>query len=342
MTALHQHEIDAVVGQQAELLEVEHLCVELKGEHGWVRVVDDVSFSIRRGEVLALVGESGSGKSMSSLAIMGLLPKRSSRVGGSCRLNGVELIGRPESELRGIRGAEIAMIFQDPMTSLNPVFTIGNQIGEVIQRHQGVSRESARRRAIEALEMVGIPQPERRIDSYPHEFSGGMRQRAMIAAAISCSPSVLIADEATTALDVTVQAQILDLIRRLGRELRIATLLVTHDMGVVADLADDVAVMYAGQIVERQRVHDLFAASAHPYTESLLGSMPQKSVRGSPLRSIPGSPPLPSALPPGCRFAPRCRYAVDQCGSALVELVPTTRGQVRCIRRNELELGVNR
>lgn len=324
----------------AALLEVEDLAVEFLTDHGWVRVVDGVSFSVSAGETLGLVGESGSGKTVTSLSVMQLIPRPPGRiVAGSIRFQGRELLGLPEAELEALRGDAIAMVFQESMTSLNPAFTIGDQIGEVVRRHWGVSRREARSRALEVLELVQIPDPEARIDAYPHEFSGGMRQRAAIAMALACDPKLLIADEPTTALDVTVQAGVLDLLRSLQQRLGMGILFVTHNLGVVADLCDRVTVMYAGRIVETANVFDLFARPQHPYTAGLLAAMPQLGERGQQLAAIPGTPPMPWQMPDGCRFHPRCPYAESACAEQDVPLEDLGQARSsRCRRIHELEL----
>lgn len=324
----------------APLLEIEDLAVEFLTDHGWVRVVDGVSFRVGAGETLGLVGESGSGKTVTSLSVMQLIPRPPGRiVGGSIRFEGRELLGLPEPELEALRGDAIAMVFQESMTSLNPAFTIGDQIGEVVRRHRGVSRREARIRALEVLELVQIPDPEARIDAYPHEFSGGMRQRAAIAMALACDPKLLIADEPTTALDVTVQAQVLDLLRSLQQRLGMGILFVTHNLGVVADLCDRVTVMYAGRIVETANVFDLFERPRHPYTEGLLAAMPQLGERGQRLAAIPGAPPMPWQMPGGCRFQPRCAYAEAACAEQDVQLDDLGEGRsTRCRRHAELKL----
>ena len=324
------------------LLTVDGLCVEFAGPDGTVRVVDDVGFSIQRGETLGLVGESGSGKTVSSLAVMRLIPEANGRIAaGSIEFDGRDLLQLDAEAMRRVRGAGMAMIFQEPMSSLNPAFTVGQQIVDAVRSHRRVSKLDARARAVEMLDRVGIPEARRRVDQYPHEFSGGMRQRAMIAMALACDPKLLIADEPTTALDVTVQAQILDLMRTLQAELGTAILFVTHDLGVVADICDHVAVMYAGQIVERARADRLFARPRHPYAEGLLVSMPQAARPVERLTVIPGQVPTPGALPAGCRFAPRCAHALDGCTTAPVELralTDDTDAQVRCVRVDELAL----
>jgi peptide/nickel transport system ATP-binding protein len=281
---------------------------------GDIKAVDGVSFEIQRGETLGLVGESGSGKSVTSLALLGLLPARTARVpAGSVRLAGEELLGAGEHRLRQVRGNDIAMIFQDPMTSLNPVLSIGRQLTETLRTHLALDREEARRSAVELLDRVGIPEPRRRLRDYPHQFSGGMRQRVMIAMAIACRPRVLIADEPTTALDVTIQAQILELLRGLVDSERMALLLITHDLGVVAGTCARTSVMYAGRIVETGATTDLFARPQHPYTLGLLRSVPRLDAGDAlPLAPIPGAPRDLTELPHGCAFAPRCAYATEE------------------------------
>ena len=295
------------------LLEVRDLSTTFSTDDGPVQAIDKVSFSLDRGQVLGIVGESGSGKSVTSLTIMGLLSRKSARTSGQVLLNGKDLLKASGDELRKVRGDDIAMIFQDPMTSLNPVYTVGWQLVEAIRIHRDVSHREARVRARDMLAAVGIPQPDDRLDNYPHEFSGGMRQRVMIAMALANDPDVLIADEPTTALDVTTQAQILELIRRLRSEFDSAIIMITHDLGVVAEICDDVLVMYAGRVVEQGPVDEIFARPRHPYTWGLMGSMPSRVKRGDRLVSIPGSPPSLLTPPPGCRFHPRCPYAMDVC-----------------------------
>jgi peptide/nickel transport system ATP-binding protein len=291
------------------LLDVRDLRVSFRTENGLVRAVDGVSFTLDAGHVLGIVGESGSGKSVSVMSIMQLIRDPNAIFEGQVLYKGRDLMGLAQREMRSVRGAEIAMIFQDPMTSLNPVYKIGWQIEEQLHAHERLARRAARARAIELLAAVGIPSPERRIDDYPHQFSGGMRQRAMIAIALACNPDLLIADEPTTALDVTIQAQILSLIERLKAEFGSAVILITHDMGVVAKIAETVAVMYAGQIIEQGVVDDVFASPQHPYTWGLLGSIPRLD-RPKPgrLPTIRGLPPSLIDLPDGCRFAPRCDH----------------------------------
>ena len=303
------------------LLRVLNLKTYFVTEHGrgTARAVDDVSFELYPGETLGIVGESGSGKTVTSLSILRLVPEPPGHIlpGSLIEFEGRNLLTLSPPELRAIRGNQIAMVFQEPMTSLNPVFTVGDQIAEAAIIHQQLSRRAARARAIEMLKIVGIPDPEERVDHYPHQLSGGMRQRVMIAMALICHPKVLIADEPTTALDVTIQAQILELIDRLQAELGMAVLLITHDLGIVAGSADRVVVMYAGQVVEQAPTATLFARPLHPYTEGLLASVPRLDApparaRGR-LRSIPGQVPAATAWPEGCRFHPRCPYAWDRC-----------------------------
>ena len=296
------------------LLEVRDLRTWFDGDGGTYRAVDGISFSLQAGRTLGIVGESGCGKSVTSLSIMGLVPMPPGRIaGGEILFEGVDLLKLDAGALRDLRGARMAMIFQEPMTSLNPAYTVGEQIVEGILRHQAIDRAAARARAIEMLRLVRIPAPEQRFDEYPHKLSGGMRQRAMIAMALACGPRLLIADEPTTALDVTIQAQILDLLRRLREETGTAIILITHDLGVIAELADDVVVMYAGQIVERAPVRRLFEAAQHPYTIGLLGAIPELDRRRARLATIEGTVPDLGAELPGCRFAPRCPFAQPRC-----------------------------
>jgi oligopeptide/dipeptide ABC transporter ATP-binding protein len=295
----------------APLLEVQHLSVEFATDDGLVHAVDDVSFSVAANEVLGIVGESGSGKSVTSMAILGLLPK-SAKVRGSVRFRGVELIGRKEKEMQPIRGARIAMIFQDALASLNPVFKVGDQIGEAIRVHRKLPDRAVRERVFELLDLVGIPQPRRSADHYPHEYSGGMRQRAMIAMSIANDPDILIADEPTTALDVTIQAQVLEVLERIQERTDSSILLITHDLGVVAGVADRVMVMYAGRQAELGSVDDIFYESRHPYTLGLLASLPRLDrlgARDQRLHRIKGQPPSLIFVPPGCPFHPRCPAA---------------------------------
>jgi peptide/nickel transport system ATP-binding protein len=296
------------------LLEVRNLRTSFFTDAGEVRAVDGVSFSVEPGKLMGLVGESGSGKTASVLSIMRLLPESARIVGGSILFEGRNLLELSEPEMRAVRGAKIAMIFQEPMTSLNPVFTVGNQISEAIRLHQHTSRRETRERAVEALRLVGIADPERRVNDYPHQLSGGMRQRVMIAMALACKPRLLIADEPTTALDVTIQAQILDLIHDLQTRLELAVILVTHDLGIVAQYADDVTILYAARVMEQAPSAVLFQKPLNPYTLGLLESIPGvDGKRRRRLRAIPGT--IPSALnpPSGCRFHPRCSMAIEEC-----------------------------
>ena len=296
------------------LIDIKGLRVLFRGDDGrTTHAVDSIDLSVAHGTTLGIVGESGCGKSVTSLAIMGLLPKQSAEISGVIRFDGFDLLHTSDQTLRDLRGNRLAMIFQEPMTSLNPSLTIGEQIIETILRHRGGSRRVARERAVALLRRVHIPSPERRIDDYPHKLSGGMRQRVMIAIALACDPKLLIADEPTTALDVTLQAQILDLMRELKAESEAAIILITHDLGVVADICDEVAVMYAGEIVERAPVDDLFTAPQHPYTVGLLGSIPRLDRRTSHLATIEGMVPNMIRPPAGCRFAARCPFAEDAC-----------------------------
>ena len=296
------------------LLQVDDLHVSFATDDGIVAAVDGVSFALAPGEVLAIVGESGCGKSVTAQTLTGLTRAPNTRITGSVTYRGRELTGLDDDELRDVRGEEIAMVFQDPMSSLNPVYRVGDQIAEMIRAHRDLSKKEARSRAVELLASVGNPNPQVRARSYPHEFSGGMRQRVMIAMALALEPGVLIADEPTTALDVTVQAQILRLIADLNRDRDLAVVLITHDLGVVAEIADRVVVMYAGQIVEDGSIDDIFYAPHHPYTWGLLGSLARLDrPRGERLAQIAGQPPSLVDLPPGCRFAPRCTFEFDQC-----------------------------
>jgi peptide/nickel transport system ATP-binding protein len=296
------------------LLEVRDLRTEFATEAGPFTAVDGVSFEVEAGRTLAIVGESGCGKSVTALSIMGLVPQPPGRVaGGSVRFEGTELIGLDKQALQDLRGSAIAMIFQEPMSSLNPAFTIGEQIVEGLLRHRALSRSAAQARAIEALRQVRMPAPEQRFHEYPHKLSGGMRQRAMIAMALACEPRLLIADEPTTALDVTIQAQILELMRTLQAETGMALVLITHDLGVVAEVASEVAVMYSGRIVERAAARAIFEDPQHPYTVGLLGSIPRLDVSRERLASIEGQVPDPLRRPPGCNFVQRCPFAIERC-----------------------------
>jgi peptide/nickel transport system ATP-binding protein len=295
------------------LLEVNDLRTTFAGDEGEIAAVDGVSFEVEAGRTLAIVGESGCGKSVTALSIMGLVPQPARQVRGSIRFEGRELVGMSTRELQDLRGNRMAMVFQEPMSSLNPAFTIGDQIVEVLLRHRQMTRAQAAARAIEMLDKVRIPAPQQRFHEYPHKLSGGMRQRAMIAMALACEPRLLIADEPTTALDVTIQAQILDLMQRLQQETGTAIVLITHDLGVVAEAADAVVVMYAGRVVEQAPVEALFARPQHPYTVGLLGSIPQLHGRQRRLAAIEGQVPSPLRMPVGCRFAERCPFADARC-----------------------------
>ena len=326
----------AVAGEV--LLSVKDLRTYFHTDSGVVKAVDGVSFDIRKGEVLGIVGESGSGKSITAMSILGLIPIPPGRIeSGQILWKGRDLLLMSDRELRSVRGGQIAMIFQDPMSALNPVFTIGNQIVEMIVEHQPVSKKAARLKAIDMLALVGIPKPEQRVDDYPHQFSGGMRQRAMIAMALACEPELLICDEPTTALDVTVQAQVLEVIEKSAQELGAAIMLITHDLGVVAGMTDRVMVMYGGQIVEQADVEELYYRPRMPYTWGLLNSIPRlDDAADRRLEPIPGAPPLMSQPPPGCRFAPRCAFAIGACSASIPELVSVGAGhQARCKRIQE-------
>jgi oligopeptide/dipeptide ABC transporter ATP-binding protein len=296
------------------LLEVNGLKVHFATEDGTVRAVDGVDFTLERGKVLGIVGESGSGKSVTAMSLLGLTRGTNTKFEGEINYKGRNIIDMSEQELQEVRGNEMAMIFQDPMSSLNPVYKVGAQICEAIQAHEKADKRESRRRAIELLRQVGIPNPESRVDSYPHEFSGGMRQRAMIAMGLSCNPDVLIADEPTTALDVTIQAQIIELIDKLKDDFNSAVILITHDLGVVADVADEIIVMYAGRVVERAAKRQLFYDPQMPYTWGLLGSIPRLDrPKQDKLHTISGSPPSLINLPQGCKFRPRCPHAFEKC-----------------------------
>ena len=321
------------------LLSVSNLRVVFGSEGGELPAVDDVGFELAEGEVLGIVGESGSGKSVTALSIMGLLPKPPARVAaGSIKFQGAELLALSEREMQRVRGPGIGMVFQEPMTSLNPVFPIGDQLMETVRVHERVGKAAQRERAIAMLTKVGIAEPARRLRDYPHQLSGGMRQRVMIAMALACNPKLLIADEPTTALDVTIQQQILELLLDLREELGMAIIIITHNMGVVAEMADRVIVMYAGRIVERAPVAELFERPAHPYTRGLLESIPTLADERDRLRTIPGTLPNPAALPPGCRFEPRCRWRIEACAAAVPPLeVLRPSHESACIRQRELD-----
>jgi len=331
--------LDAGAELPPPILEVSSLTVDFRTDDGTVQAVRGVDFAVSAGEVLAIVGESGSGKSVTAMSILGLLPP-SATVGGNVLWKGDNLLHVSDARMREVRGAEIAMIFQDPLTALNPVYRVGDQIVEMILVHEKVSKKEARKRAIDMLDIVGIPQPEKRIDQYTHEFSGGMRQRAMIAMALSCNPKLIIADEPTTALDVTVQAQVLEVLADLAHRLSVAVVLITHDLGVVAGMADHIAVMYAGRVVETGTVDDTFDSTSHPYTAGLLASLPR--LHGDvdqPLVPIGGQPPSMLHPPSGCSFHPRCLFAQEEsgCTSVMPELEPKPGGQLAaCHRSTEL------
>jgi peptide/nickel transport system ATP-binding protein len=320
----------------AHLLEVRNLQTHFPTRAGLVRAVDGVSFHLDRGELLGLVGESGCGKSMTALSVMRLISPPGKIVNGEILFDGKDLLKISDAEMREMRGDDIAMIFQDPMTSLNPVFTVGEQIAEALRLHRKLNRNDARKATIEAMREVAIPDPARRVNDYPHQLSGGMRQRVMIAMALACNPKLLIADEPTTALDVTIQAQILELLDELRKQRELAVLLITHDLGVVAEVADRVAVMYTGRIVEESPVDELFARPKHPYTEGLLRSVPKLTsaelIKNERLETIEGVVPRPTDLPPGCHFAPRCRHRMPRCTAEEIPLYQLEGNvEVRCV-----------
>ena len=314
---LTDHDTPATSPTGGSFLEVRDLRVHFPTDDGLVKSVDGLSFAIDRGKTLGIVGESGSGKSVTSMAVMGLHKRDSAKISGQILLDGKDLVPSSSEEVRRMRGKRMAMIFQDPLSAMHPYYTVGNQIIEAYQVHNDVSNKKARAHAIEMLDRVGIPEPDRRVDAYPHQYSGGMRQRAMIAMALSCDPDLLIADEPTTALDVTVQAQILDLIRDLQREFNSAVIIITHDLGVVAELADDILVMYAGRAIEYGTAEQIFNEPEHPYAWGLLGSMPRfDRDRSDRLLPIPGTPPSLINVPQGCAFNPRCRFEANTDGLA--------------------------
>ncbi|BEP28080.1 ABC transporter ATP-binding protein [Helicovermis profundi] len=313
------------------ILEVKNLKTQFFTDRGVVKAVDGVSFNVDAGKTLCIVGESGCGKSVTSMSVMRLVSNPGKIVEGQMFYNGQDMVNLDESEMRSIRGNEISMIFQEPMTSLNPVFTIGYQIQEILLLHRNITKKEAREKSIEMLNLVGIPRAEKIVDEYPHQLSGGMRQRVMIAMALSCEPNVLIADEPTTALDVTIQAQILDLMNGLKKKLNTGIMMITHDLGVVAEMADYVVVMYAGKVVEEAEVKELFKKPTHPYTIGLLKSIPKLEGNSDILDTIEGSVPNPLHLPEGCYFAPRCKFATEKCRTTMPELRNMGNGhKVRC------------
>ncbi len=327
-----------ILKDQPSILRINDLHLHLLKESKRIEILSGVSFRIRKGEVFGLAGESGCGKSLTALSIMGLQPKNMITAGEiffrKDSDSGVDLLKLSDEELRKIRGRDMGMVFQEPMTSLNPVFTIGRQIGEVFQIHQGLSYREAKQKAVELLRSVMIPEPEKRIDDFPHQFSGGMRQRVMIAMAVACSPRLLIADEPTTALDVTIQAEIIDLLQEIREKEGMAILFISHDLKLISEIADRVAIMYAGRIVEEAPAEALFGSPMHPYTQGLLDSLPVS--RGKPLKPIPGTVPPPDALPRGCVFGPRCRLKTADCEASEPSLTQVGKDHlVRCIRAEE-------
>ncbi|WP_342528891.1 ABC transporter ATP-binding protein [Chryseomicrobium sp. FSL W7-1435] len=313
------------------VLEVRNLQTSFSTDRGEVRAVDGVSFDVPKGKTIGIVGESGSGKSITSLTILRLLAENGKIKGGEVRYKGEDLVKATEKRMRELRGNEISMIFQEPMTSLNPVYTVGQQISESLIAHQGMNKKQAMVRSVELLKLVGIPSPDKRVKAYPFELSGGMRQRVMIAMSLACDPEILIADEPTTALDVTIQAQILELIKELQERLGMSVIFITHDLGVVAETCDYVAVMYAGQVVEYSDIRSLFKNPKHPYSIGLLNSLPRHDIDQEKLVPIKGNVPSPHEMPTGCRFAPRCPAATDLCRAKLPELVEDEAGnQIRC------------
>jgi oligopeptide/dipeptide ABC transporter ATP-binding protein len=311
---------------QPEVLRVEGLKTHFKTQDGSVKAVDGIDFHVNQSRTLGIVGESGCGKSVTSLSVMRLLPRNGRNIAGRILLEGRDLLKLPEDDMRALRGNDISMIFQEPMTSLNPVFTGGEQVAEAVRQHMHMNDREAKERAIELFRLVGIPAAERRVNDYPHELSGGMRQRVMIAMALSCDPTLLIADEPTTALDVTIQAQILELLRSIQEQKQMAIMLITHDLGVIAEMAQDVVVMYAGKIVERGTVDQIFEKPLHPYTQGLLASIPGSGTKGKRLNVIKGTVPHPFNLPPGCLFAPRCPHAFEKCPTAFPALMDQGEG----------------
>jgi peptide/nickel transport system ATP-binding protein len=326
------------MSEAAPIAALRDLTVRFAVEGSEVHAVNGVSLSLAAGEVLCIIGESGSGKSVTLRALMRLLPEQRTRMTGGVEVDGRDILAMTPQALRDMRGGLVSMIFQEPMTALDPVYTIGSVIAETVRRHTGVSAQAARARALELLELVGVPSAERRLDAYPHELSGGLRQRAMIALALSCGPRLLLADEPTTALDATVQIQVLLLLRRLQAELGMAMIFVTHDLGVAAEIADRVAVMYAGRIVEEGSVAAVLNTPLHPYTMGLLACSVENAEPGDEIEAIPGAPPDMRALPPGCAFAPRCRYAIGACAAPPPEWRPEPGRMARCLRAEELAM----
>ncbi len=325
----------------APLLEIRGLDVGFRTSQGLVQAVNGLDLDVRAGEIVGLVGESGSGKSVTSRAIMGLLPRGTTTIGGSIRLDGDELVGLPERAYRRVRGERVAMIFQDPMTALDPLYRAGEQVAEALRAHFGLRRDVARGRVRDLFVKVGLAEPDAILDAYPHQLSGGMRQRVMIAMALACEPGLLIADEPTTALDVTIQAQILELLRDLVQERGMALLFITHDLGVVHELCERAVVLYAGRVAETAATADLFVSPRHPYTAGLAASIPDITVRRRRLPQIPGTPPDPTALPAGCAFAPRCPAAIDRCRAERPGLRPLEPGRAAaCHRSEELAAGL--
>ncbi|WP_246056284.1 ABC transporter ATP-binding protein [Alteribacter natronophilus] len=328
--------------QEQPLLDVRHLKTYFHTENGTVPSVEGVSFQINKGEVVAIVGESGCGKSVTSYSIMGLVKSPGKIEAGEVLLDGTDLTTLSKRQMRKLRGNDMSMIFQEPLTSLNPLFTVGFQISEVIVLHQDVTKKEARQKTIEMIEKVGIPNAEKIYSNFPHQLSGGMRQRIMIAIALACNPKLLIADEPTTALDVSIQAQILDLMKKLRKELETSILIITHDLGVVAEMVDRVVVMYAGKVVEEGTVYELFRDPKHPYTKGLLESTPKIHERKDELYSIKGTVPTPANMPKGCSFSPRCAFAGDKCREQQPELVQVNSGQkVSCWLHEEGEVSLH-
>ncbi|MGG1663818.1 ABC transporter ATP-binding protein [Brevibacillus sp. NRS-1366] len=319
------------MSKSSPILEVKQLHTHIKTAGGIVKAVNGIDLTVNEGETLGIVGESGCGKSITSLSVMGLLPKPMAYIErGSILFDGRDITHLSEKEMRKLRGNEVSMIFQEPMTSLNPVFTIGQQLSEPLKQHTRMSKKEIRYKIIETLRMVGIPRAEQIVDEYPHQLSGGMRQRAMISLAMLCEPKLLIADEPTTALDVTIQAQILQLMKEIKQQTKMAMMLITHDLGVVAEMCDRVVVMYAGQVVESANVRSIFNEPSHPYTQGLLASMPDANDRKGELKSIPGSVPRPDEVPKGCTFAPRCSQAIEKCWHERPPLFTLRHQSCRC------------